>query len=261
VSEQLKNKLICITGASSGIGAACAQLFAQHGARLLLIARRKERLQTFAQSLQQQGADVHLLTLDVRSAEDVNRELTQLPTSWQNIEILINNAGLGLGIDKIQQGNVEDWDVMIDTNIKGLLYVTRAIIPGMINRKNGHIVNMGSIAGHEVYSGGAVYCATKHAVTAITKGLRQDLLGTGIRVSTVDPGMVETEFSQVRFKGDETRAAAAYAGMTPLTAEDIADAIYYCISRPKHVDIAEIIIFPTDQASAQRVHRTTTKNS
>lgn len=256
MKTELKNKLVCITGASSGIGAACAELFAQHGARLLLIARRKDRLQTLAKTLQQQGADVYPLILDIRKAEDINRELAGLPHHWQNIEILVNNAGLAAGANLFQEADITDWDVMIDTNVKGLLYITRAVVPGMISRKNGHIVNIGSIAGHEVYSRGNVYCATKHAVDAITKALRQDLLGTGIRVSTVDPGMVKTEFSQVRFKGDHARADALYANMTPLTADDIADAVYYCVSRPKHVDIAQIVLFPTDQASASAVHRT-----
>ncbi|MGB6977049.1 MAG: SDR family NAD(P)-dependent oxidoreductase [Gammaproteobacteria bacterium] len=259
MNTQLKNKLVCITGASSGIGAACAELLAQYGARLLLIARRKDRLQTFAKTLQQQGANVHLLTLDVRNAEDITRGLSELPNNWQSIEILINNAGLAAGADKFQQADVTDWDIMIDTNVKGLLYITHAIVPGMISRQSGHIVNIGSLAGHEVYSRGTVYCATKHAVAAITKGLRQDLLGTGIRVSTVDPGMVKTEFSQVRFKGDEARAEAVYTGLTPLTAEDIANAVYYCLSQPKYVNIAEILILPTNQASAQAVHRTTSE--
>jgi 3-hydroxy acid dehydrogenase/malonic semialdehyde reductase len=253
----LKNQIVCITGASSGIGAACAELFAQHGAKLLLIARRQERLQTYAKTLQQQGTEVHLLTLDVRHAQEVQQAFAELPAAWQNIEILINNAGLAAGINKFPQADIADWEVMIDTNVKGLLYITRAIVPGMVARKNGHIVNIGSIAGHEVYPGGSVYCATKHAVAAITKGLRQDLLGTGVRVSTVDPGMVHTEFSQVRFKGDAARAAAVYADMTPLTAEDIAEAVYYCVSRPAHVNIAEMLILPTDQAAAQMVHRAT----
>ncbi len=169
--------------------------------------------------------------------------------------MLVNNAGLGRGLEKAQDGNPSDWDEMVDTNVKGLLYVTRAVVPGMVARGRGHVVNIGSVAGHEVYPGGAVYCATKHAVGAITRGLRMDLLGTGVRVSTVDPGMVETEFSIVRFGGDRERAGRVYAGMTPLVADDIADAVLWCATRPPHVNVDEVVIKPTDQASATLVHR------
>ncbi len=245
-------KTVLITGASAGIGAACARAFAREGARLVLAARRTERLQALAEEL---GAECHLIALDVRDGEAVASTLAALPAEWAEVDVLVNNAGLGRGMEKLQEGTMADWDEMIDTNVKGLLYTTRALTPGMVARGRGHVVNIGSVAGHEVYPGGAVYCATKHAVGAITRGLRMDLLGTGVRVSTVDPGMVETEFSVVRFKGDEERARRVYAGMTPLTPDDIADAVLWCATRPPHVNIDEIILKPTDQASATLVHR------
>jgi serine 3-dehydrogenase len=193
--------------------------------------------------------------LDVRDREAVFAAIGGLPAEWAEIDVLVNNAGLGRGTDKLHAGDPDGWDEMVDTNVKGLLYVTRAVSPGMVQRGRGHVINLGSVAGHEVYPGGAVYCSTKHAVGAITRGLRMDLLGTGVRVSTVDPGMVETEFSVVRFGGDAERAASVYRGMTPLTAGDIADTIVWVATRPAHVNIDEIIIKPTDQASATLVHR------
>jgi len=249
-------RTVLVTGASAGIGAACARAFAGVGARLVLAARRTDRLEGLASELRDaHGTEAHLLALDVRDAEAVAGTLAGLPPEWAEIDVLVNNAGLGRGLEKVQEGNVADWDEMVDTNVKGLLYVTRALVPGMVARGRGHVIDIGSVAGHEVYPGGAVYCATKHAVGAITKGLRMDLLGTGVRVSTVDPGMVETEFSVVRFRGDHARADRVYAGMTPLVADDIADAVLWCATRPPHVNIDEIIVKPTDQASATLVAR------
>lgn len=252
----LKNKVIFITGASSGIGTACAKQFAAVGAKLLLCARRLDILNKLRAQLQgEYGVDVHTFSLDVRQSEHVIETLKKLPAKWQNVDVLINNAGLAAGLDPIQQGSLQDWEDMINTNIKGLLYVTREILPQMVERNTGHIINIGSIAGHQVYPKGAVYCATKQAVNALSNGLRMDLFGTKIRVSTVDPGAVETSFSAVRFKGDTKRAAAVYEGMEPLRPDDVADAIIYCATRPPHVNISEIIIMPTDQASATMIAR------
>lgn len=249
-------RTVLITGASAGIGASCARAFARQGARLVLAARRKERLEALAEELRaEHGTESHLIELDVRDGAAVASALAALPAEWAEIDVLLNNAGLGRGLEKLQEGNPADWDEMIDTNVKGLLYTTHALVPGMVARGRGHVINIGSVAGHEVYGGGAVYCATKHAVGAITRGLRIDVLGTGVRVSTVDPGMVETDFSIVRFKGDEERARRVYADMTPLTPDDIADAVVWCATRPAHVNIDEIILKPTDQATAGLVHR------
>ncbi|HEY0026185.1 MAG TPA: SDR family NAD(P)-dependent oxidoreductase [Longimicrobium sp.] len=247
---------VLITGASAGIGQACARAFAAAGARLILTARRFERIERLAAELREEhGTECHLLELDVRDRESVFAAVGGLPAEWAEIGVLVNNAGLGRGVDKLHAGDPDGWDEMVDTNVKGLLYVSRAVTPGMVQRGRGHVINLGSVAGHEVYPGGAVYCATKHAVGAITKGMRMDLLGTGVRVSTVDPGMVETEFSVVRFGGDAERAANVYRDMTPLTAADIADTVVWVATRPPHVNIDEIIIKPTDQASATLVHR------
>jgi NADP-dependent 3-hydroxy acid dehydrogenase YdfG len=248
---------VLITGASAGIGEACARAFAAAGARLVLTARRRERLEALAAELRDaHGTECHLLTLDVRDREGVACAVAGLPAEWAAIDVLVNNAGMARGTDKAQNGEPSEWDEVIQTNVNGLLYITRAVTPGMVERGRGHVINLGSVAGHEVYPGGAVYCATKHAVGAITKGLRMDLLGTGLRVSTVDPGMVETEFSVVRFGGDQERADKVYRGMTPLTAADIAETVLWVATRPPHVNVDEIIIKPTDQASATLVHRT-----
>jgi len=250
------NGTVLVTGASAGIGEACARAFAAAGARLVLTARREERLRALADELRaEHGTESHLVALDMRDREAVLSTLSSLPGAFAAVDVLVNNAGLGRGLDKVQTGDVDGWDEMVDTNVKGLLYATRAVTPGMVERGRGHVINIGSVAGHEVYPGGAVYCATKHAVGAITRGLRMDLLGTGVRVSTVDPGMVQTEFSVVRFAGDRERADSVYRGMTPLVAADIADAVLWVASRPAHVNIDEIIIKPTDQASAGLVHR------
>jgi 3-hydroxy acid dehydrogenase / malonic semialdehyde reductase len=252
----LKNRLIFITGASSGIGLGCARAFARSGARLLLCARRADRLQELAQKLQSEhGSDVHTFALDVRDQGSVQGAIDGLPDEWRNIDVLVNNAGLSRGLDPIQSGVIEDWEEMIDTNVKGLLYVSRAVLPGMIERGSGQVINIGSIAGHEVYPNGNVYCATKHAVGAITKGMQFDLLGTGVRVSTVDPGLVETEFSTVRFHGDTDRAKNVYRGMTPLSGDDVAEAVLYCATRPPHVNIHEMVLMPSAQASATMVSR------
>lgn len=252
----IQDQIVFITGASSGIGAACAERFAQAGARLILAARRLDRLEALAATLKQQfEPQILLLPLDVTDRLQVTAALTALPEAWAAIDILVNNAGLSRGLDKLHEGSIQDWEEMIDTNIKGLLYMTRSIVPGMVSRGRGHVINIGSIAGHQTYPRGNVYCATKAAVRAISEGLKQDLLGTPVRVSSVDPGMVETEFSQVRFHGDRDRAAQVYAGVTPLTAEDVADVVAFCATRPAHVNISEVILLPTDQASATLVHR------
>ena len=252
----LKDKTVLITGASSGIGAACANYFAKAGAKLLLCARRMDVLNDMAAQLQREhGVEVHVFKLDVRQHAAVKEALKALPEQWKKVDVLINNAGLAAGLDTIQEGDVQDWEDMIDTNVKGLLYVTKEILPQMVDRNAGHIINIGSIAGHQTYPKGAVYCATKYAVNVLSNGLRMDLLGTKIRVSTVDPGAVETNFSLVRFKGDAKRASAVYEGMDALTPNDVADAVLYCATRPPHVNISEVIIMPTDQASATMVSR------
>ena len=253
---EIKDKIVFITGASSGIGESCARIFAGNGAKLLLCARRMDRLKKIALQLKTEyGTETHIFQLDVRDREQVDKTLDKIPAEWKKIDILINNAGLARGLSKLHEGSIKDWDEMIDTNIKGLLYISRKIIPGMVGRERGDIINIGSLAGHEVYPRGAVYCATKHAVDALTRGLRMDLVGTPLRVCTVDPGLVDTEFSMVRFHGDDERADNVYLGLRPLTGDDIAETVYYCASRPAHIQIAEVIIFPTAQRSVTVVHR------
>jgi len=249
-------KIAFITGASSGIGQACAQVFAREGYDLLLAARRVNRLEALAEKLNAKfNVDIHLLSLDVRDAEAVFSSFSNLPGNWQQVDVLINNAGLSQGLDPIHEGDTGDWDRMIDTNIKGLLYVTRAVAPIMAPRRSGHIINIGSIAGKEVYPNGNVYCATKHAVDALTKGMRIDLVDKQIKVTSIHPGMVETEFSEVRFKGDKERAAKVYADFEPLVAEDIAEAVWFAASRPAHVNINDLVIMPTAQANATTTYR------
>jgi 3-hydroxy acid dehydrogenase / malonic semialdehyde reductase len=253
---KLKGSLVFITGASAGIGAACALAFAQEGARLLLAARRLDRLEAEKQTLLDAGAaDVHLFSLDVRDYDAVERAITGLPSEWQAIDILVNNAGLSRGLDKVYAGKRGDWDEMIDTNVKGLLYVTRMVVPGMVERGKGHIINLGSTAGEITYPNGAVYCATKAAERAINDGLRQDVLGTPVRVTSIDPGMVETDFSLVRFHGDAERAAKVYQGVTPLAPADVADAIVWAATRPAHVNIARVLMTPVDQANSLLFNR------
>ncbi|MBF2083706.1 SDR family oxidoreductase [Thermoleptolyngbya sp. C42_A2020_037] len=252
----IQNQIVLITGASSGIGAACAHFFAEAGARLILVARRLERLEALAAALKTQfGTETLLLQLDVGDRPRVESTLSALPEDWAAVDILVNNAGLSRGLDKLHEGDFQDWEEMIDTNIKGLLYVTRAILPGMVQRDRGHVINIGSIAGHQPYPGGNVYCATKAAVKSLTECIKLDLLGTAVRITSVDPGMVETEFSEVRFYGDGDRARKVYQGLTPLTAEDIADVVLYCATRPPHVNINDVILMPVAQASTTMAHR------
>jgi NADP-dependent 3-hydroxy acid dehydrogenase YdfG len=252
----LKDRVVFVTGASAGIGAACARAFAQEGARLLLAARRVERLQSMELDLLQAGAAaVHAFGIDVQHRAEVERAIAELPEDWRAIDVLVNNAGLSRGLDKLWEGKPQDWDEMIDTNVKGLLWVTRAVVPGMVERKRGHVVNLGSTAQEIAYPGGAVYCGTKAAVKLINDGLREELLGTPVRVSDIGAGMVETEFSNVRFRGDEGRAAQVYQNITPLTAEDIADAIVWATTRPAHVNVAHLLMTTIDQANSLMFNR------
>jgi 3-hydroxy acid dehydrogenase/malonic semialdehyde reductase len=252
----LRNKLVLVTGASSGIGEATAQAFAKEGASLLLMARRIDRLRILADELKQTfSIGTYCVEIDLRRCQTVERELEKLPAEWRRIDILVNNAGLSRGLSRLHEGDPTDWDEMIDVNIKGLLAVSRSVIPIMIKRDQGHIINVGSIAGHEVYPNGNVYCATKFAVRALSRGMKMDLTGTPIRVTSIDPGLVKTEFSLVRFHGDRERAALPYKGLTPLRAEDIADAIVWSASRPEHVNILEMVILPTAQSSSTLAHR------
>lgn len=250
--------IILITGATSGIGEATAKIFAKEGYSIIITGRRCNRLAALTEDLQKEfNANVMALCFDVRNREETFSTLQNLPKSWQDIDILVNNAGLSAGLDPIHEGNLEDWETMIDTNIKGLLYVTRALAPGMVARGKGHIINVGSIAGKEVYLNGNVYCATKHAVEALTQGMRMDLLKHGIKVTQVAPGAVNTEFSTVRFHGDKTRADKVYEGFTPLYAHDIAEIIWFVATRPGHVNINDILVMPTAQASASQIYRRT----
>lgn len=252
----LQNQTILITGASSGIGAACARFFAEAGARLILSARRKDKLQALADELRKTyEAKSLLLPLDVQQSDAVTSAIDILPADWQKIDVLINNAGLSRGLDKQYEVSLQDCEEMIDTNIKGLLYVTRAVVPGMVERGQGHVINIGSIAAHYTYPGGSIYCATKAAVKVLSEGLKMDLLGTPIRVTNIEPGFVETEFSDVRFRGDTDRAKSVYKGMTALTAEDIAELILFAATRPLHVNISELYVVPTDQSSSTLIHR------
>ena len=239
----LKGKVVFITGASAGIGAATALAFADEGARLLLAARRAGKLAEVASIALERGAQaVHSIGLDVRDHRAVQQTIDELPPEWAEIDILVNNAGLSRGLDKLHMGKIQDWEEMIDTNVKGLLYVTRAVVPGMVVRGRGHVINLGSTAGELTYPNGAVYCASKAAERAINDGLRQDVLGTPVRVTSVDPGMVETEFSMVRFHGDTERAAKVYKGIQPLTPEDVAEVIVWAAGRPAHVNIARVLL-------------------
>jgi hypothetical protein len=250
VSYSLAGKVVFVTGASAGIGAAAARGFAREGAKLLLCARRLDTLQTMEQELRGLGAkDVHCFELDVRSNDEVANAVGSLPEDWKQIEVLVNNAGLSRGLTKLYLDQVQDWDEMIDTNVKGLLYVTRAVVPGMVERGSGHVINLGSIAGHMAYPNGGVYCATKAAERMISDGLRLDLNGTQVRVTSVDPGMVKTEFSKVRFRGNEERAAKTYENVEPLTADDVAEVIVWTATRPPHVMIQTVVLTPTAQAN------------
>ncbi|WP_316813206.1 SDR family NAD(P)-dependent oxidoreductase [Pedobacter heparinus] len=252
----IQMKTALITGATSGIGAACAHLFAAQGYNLILVARRAQLLTDHAKHLEDKYAvTVKKIVADVRDFENLSYHLETLPAQWKKVNVLINNAGLSQGLEPINKGSVEDWDTMIDTNIKGLLYSTKIVSNWMVAEKSGHIINIGSIAGKEVYPNGNVYCATKHAVDALSKGMRIDLLPHGIKVTAIHPGLVETEFSIVRFKGDEGRAKKVYDGLEPLIADDIAEAIWFVVSRPAHVNINDMLIMPTAQATGTIIER------
>ena len=249
-------KIVLITGASAGIGSACAHTFAGEGYDVILLARRAERLDALADELKNNyDVAVHKLVGDIRDRENMEYLLETLPSPWKKIDVLINNAGLSQGLDPFDKASLTDWEVMIDTNIKGLLFVSRVVSAWMAERRQGHIVNIGSIAGKEVYPNGNVYCATKHAVDALNKAMRIDLLPHGIRVTEINPGMVETEFSLVRFKGDAQRAKKVYDGFEPLHARDVADAIWFAVSRPPHVNINEMLIMPSAQANSTTLIR------
>lgn len=246
------NKIVLITGATSGIGLACARKFAANGDRLILTGRNGQRLAELQQEL---DADVLTLTFDVRNREQAKACLEALPAEWKNIDVLVNNAGLALGLEPEYEGNLDDWETMIDTNIKGLLTMTRLIVPGMVERDSGHIINIGSVAGDAAYAGGNVYCATKAAVKALSDGLRIDVANTAIRVTNLKPGLVETNFSNIRFHGDKDRAANVYKGIKPLTGDDIADVAVYAANAPMHVQIAEVLILATHQANGSVIVR------
>lgn len=248
-------RIALITGASSGIGEACARKFAEGGYDLILTARRAEKLAELKAELEAEGTKVKTLTFDVRDAEAAETAVDSLEPEWRKINVLINNAGLALGLDKEYEGDPDDWNTMIDTNIKGLLTMTRLIVPGMVERNEGHVINIGSVAGDAPYAKGNVYCATKAAVKTITDGLRIDLAETAVRVTNLKPGLVETNFSNVRFHGDNQRADNVYKGITPLTGADIADVAFYAASAPKHVQIAEVLILATHQASGSVIYR------
>ncbi len=253
---KLNGKTVFITGASSGIGRATATAFANEGTRLLLCGRRIDALNALMEELTAAGAaNVHVFALDVSDRDAVEGTLRQLPAKWQKIDVLVNNAGLSRGLDKVYEQDPKDWQEMIDTNVLGLLHVTRAIVPGMVERGAGHIISMGSTAGHMTYANGAVYCASKAAEKAISEGLKLDLMGTPVRVTSIDPGMVETEFSKVRFRGDEEKAARVYANITPLQAEDVAEAIVWAASRPAHVNIHTVLMTSIDQGNSVTFNR------
>lgn len=249
------NKVVMITGATSGIGMACARKFAENGDRLILTGRNEDRLADIKKELVAQGTDVLTLVFDVRDREKASQAVKTLPAEWQEIDVLVNNAGLALGLEPEYEGNLDEWETMIDTNVKGLLTMTRLVVPGMVQRNSGHIINVGSVAGDAAYAGGNVYCATKAAVKALTDGLRIDVAHTAIRVTNLKPGLVETNFSNIRFHGDTERAANVYKGVKPLTGDDIADVAVYASNAPAHVQIAEVLILATHQASGSVIVR------
>ena len=249
-------KTVLITGASSGIGEGCARKFASEGARLILNSRSADKLQALAAELSEKyGAECHVMPFDVRDRNAASAALEALPESWKSIDVLINNAGLAIGVDKEHEGNLDEWETMIDTNIKALLSMTRLVVPGMIDRGRGHIINIGSIAGDAAYPGGSVYCATKAAVKALSDGLRIDLVDTPLRVTNVKPGLVETNFSVVRFRGDQDKADNVYKGIQALSGDDIAEVVYFAASAPEHMQIAEVLVMPTNQATGTIVSR------
>lgn len=249
------NKIVLITGATSGIGLACAKKFAENGDKLILTGRNEQRLKEICQELTGKGSEVLTLVFDVRDREKVKQCLDALPAEWQDIDILVNNAGLALGLEPEYEGSFDDWDTMIDTNIKGLLTLTRLIVPKMVQRNSGHVINIGSVAGDAAYAGGNVYCATKAAVKALSDGLRIDVAPTAVRITNLKPGLVETNFSNTRFHGDNDRAANVYKGIKPLTGDDIADVAVYAANAPAHVQIAEVLILATHQANGSVIIR------
>lgn len=249
------NKIVLITGATSGIGLACAKKFAENGDKLILTGRNEQRLKEICQELTGKGSEVLTLVFDVRDREKVKQCLDALPAEWQDIDILVNNAGLALGLEPEYEGSFDDWDTMIDTNIKGLLTLTRLIVPKMVQRNSGHVINIGSVAGDAAYAGGNVYCATKAAVKALSDGLRIDVAPTAVRITNLKPGLVETNFSNTRFHGDNDRAANVYKGIKPLTGDDIADVAVYAANAPAHVQIAEVLILATHQANGSVIVR------
>lgn len=249
-------KIVLITGATSGIGLACARKFAANGDKLILTGRNESRLAEIKKELTEKGSDVLTLSFDVRDREKAEKYIETLPAEWKEIDVLVNNAGLALGLEPEYEGNLDDWATMIDTNIKGLLTMTRLVVPGMVERNRGHIINVGSVAGDAAYAGGNVYCATKAAVKALSDGLRIDVANTAIRVTNLKPGLVETNFSNIRFRGDKDRAANVYKGIKPLTGDDIADVAVYAANAPEHVQIAEVLILATHQASGSMIYRT-----
>lgn len=249
------NKIVLVTGATSGIGLACARKFAENGDKLILTGRNEQRLAEIRKELVEKGTEVLTLAFDVRDREKASRYIGQLPAEWQEIDVLVNNAGLALGLEPEYEGNPDEWETMIDTNIKGLLTMTRLVVPGMVERNRGQVINIGSVAGDAAYAGGNVYCATKAAVKALTDGLRIDVANTEVRVTNLKPGLVETNFSNVRFHGDNDRAANLYKGIKPLTGDDIADVAVYAANAPAHVQIAEVLILATHQASGSVIVR------
>ncbi len=258
MAESLKGKIVIVTGASAGIGKACAEYFAAEGAKLILAARRTEHLKILSDSLRNQyGTESVWYQLDVRERDEVKNIVEGLPNEWKSVDILINNAGLSQGLDKIQDGDIDDWERMLDTNVKGLLYVTRAVLPSMLQRGKGHIINISSIAGYSVYPRGNVYCASKFAVRALNEGMLIDTVDTPIKITSVSPGLVDTEFSTVRFKGNKERAATVYKGIDALTADDIAEAVIFCATRPAHANVTELTMLATNQATGAIVHRET----
>jgi hypothetical protein len=249
------NKIVLITGATSGIGLACARKFADNGDTLMLTGRNEKRLDEIRKELEAKGTKVMILAFDVRDTEKAKKYIDSLPKEWRNIDVLVNNAGLALGLEPEYKGDLDDWETMIDTNIKGLLTMTRLVVPGMVERNSGHVINVGSVAGDAAYAGGNVYCATKAAVKALSDGLRIDVADTAVRVTNLKPGLVETNFSNVRFHGDTERAKTVYTGIKPLTGDDIADVAVYAANAPEHVQIAEVLILATHQASGSVIVR------
>ena len=248
-------KTVLITGATSGIGLGCARKFAENGDRVILTARNQQRLEEIRDELKAKGTEVLILPFDVRDREAATKAVNSLPADWQDIDVLVNNAGLALGLEQEYKGDLDEWETMIDTNVKGLLLMTRLIVPRMVERNSGHVINIGSVAGDAAYAGGNVYCATKAAVKALSDGLRIDVADTAVRVTNLKPGLVETNFSNVRFRGDTERAAKLYQGIEPLTGDDIADVAVYAANAPKHVQIAEVLILATHQASGSVIVR------